>query len=73
MRERREEWEQDIAARQRNVVFPDTVQNEARFWRNLTTGKQKLTIAQGIGVALMFLTVAAIFWSEAARKFRFAA
>jgi hypothetical protein len=32
---KRDEWLQDIEARQRNVVFPDTVQNEARFWRNL--------------------------------------
>jgi hypothetical protein len=68
-----EEWEQDISARQRNIVFPDTVQNEGRFWRNLATGKQKLTIVQVIGIALMFLTLAAIFWSDAARKFRFAA
>jgi hypothetical protein len=68
-----EDWEQDISARQRNIVFPDTVQNEGRFWRNLATGKQKLTIVQVIGIALMFLTLAAIFWSDAARKFRFAA
>src|SRR5439155_1019781 len=33
-RVKREEWLQDIEARQRNVVFPDTVNNEARFWRN---------------------------------------
>ena len=31
----REKWIEDIEARQRNIVFPDTVQNEARFWRNL--------------------------------------
>lgn len=73
MRRGREEWLQDIDARQRNSVFPDTVQNEGRFWRNLASGKQKLTIVQIIGIALMFLTVIAIFWSDAAWKFRFAA
>jgi len=31
----REKWLQDIHARQRNFVFPDTVQNEGRFFRNL--------------------------------------
>jgi hypothetical protein len=42
-RVKREEWLQDIEARQRNVVFPDTVNNEARFWRNIIEGKQKLS------------------------------
>jgi hypothetical protein len=32
----REKWLQDIHARQRNIVFPDTVHNEGRFLRNLT-------------------------------------
>ncbi len=73
MRRGREEWVQDINARQRNTVFPDTVQNEGRLWRNLASGKQKLTIVQIIAIALMFLPLAAIFWSDAARKFRFAA
>src|SRR5580693_2992002 len=31
----RERWLHDVDARQRSVVFPDTVQNEGRFWRNL--------------------------------------
>jgi hypothetical protein len=34
-REKREEWLEDIEARQRNVVLPDTVNNEAWFWRNI--------------------------------------
>jgi len=38
-------WLEDVRARQRNVVFPDTVQNEVRFWRNLITGKQRMTVA----------------------------
>ncbi len=28
---KRGHWLQDIEARQRNVVFPDTVENETRF------------------------------------------
>ena len=34
----------DVADRQRNTVFPDTVQNEGRFWRNIWSGKRSLTI-----------------------------
>jgi hypothetical protein len=71
MRRRRQEWLQDIDARQRNTVFPDTVQNEGRFWRNLASGKQKLTIVQVVGIALFFLTIVGILWEEAARRFRF--
>jgi hypothetical protein len=71
MSKRQEEWQQDISARQRNTVFPDTVENEGRLWRNLTSGKQKLTLLQGIGIALMFLTLGGIFWSEAVRRFTF--
>ncbi len=49
----KDEWLRDIDARQRNVVFPDTVQNEARFWRNLWRGNQKLTTAQLLGLFLL--------------------
>jgi len=48
---KREEWLQDIEARQRNWVFPDTTQNEGRFWRNL--GKQPFTTSTKIGLALL--------------------
>jgi hypothetical protein len=48
-----EEWARDIEARQRNLVFPDTVQNEARFWRNV--GNQPWTPATKIGLALLAL------------------
>jgi len=50
-----EDWAQDIDARQRNVVFPDTVQNEARFWRNL--GNQSWTPVTKVGLALLGLFV----------------
>lgn len=71
MRTGRDQWQQDIRARQRNVVFPDTAQNEARLWRNLATGKQRLTPVQVIGIALIVLTIVSIEWREAVRMFRF--
>ena len=43
-------WMQDIEDRQRNVVFPDTVENETRFWRNL--GNSRWTIPTKIGTAI---------------------
>ena len=73
MRKAREEWEQDVSARQQNVVFPDTVRNEGRLWRNLKSEKQKLTIVQAIGIALILLVCASIFWSDASMRFRHAA
>lgn len=45
----------DIDTRQRNVVFPDTVQNEGRFWRNL--GKEPLTPVAKAGFIVFFMWV----------------
>ena len=50
---KQEEWLRDVDARQRNVVFPDTVENETRFWRNL--GKQPFTTNTKVGLALLAL------------------
>ncbi|HKR94670.1 MAG TPA: hypothetical protein VJW55_04890 [Candidatus Angelobacter sp.] len=36
-----QEWERDVNDRQRNIVFPDTMLNETRFYRNL--GKVRFT------------------------------
>lgn len=52
---RREEWEQDIASRQRNVVFPDTVYNEARFWQNLGSQPWNIWTKLGLGVLGLFV------------------
>jgi len=49
----------DIDSRQRNVVFPDTLQNEGRFWRNLWASKESLSVAQWIGVLIMFFGLVA--------------
>jgi hypothetical protein len=54
---KREEWLRDIEERQRNVVFPDTVNNEARFWRNIIEGKQRLTVVQRVGIGIFVLSV----------------
>jgi hypothetical protein len=50
----KDDWLRDIDARQRNVVFPDTVQNEGRFWRNIWAGKS-LSLAQRVGVLVLLL------------------
>jgi hypothetical protein len=55
-----QEWFRDIEARQHNVVFPDTAENEGRFWRNLYTGKQKPTVTQSIGIVIMAIMVLAL-------------
>ena len=49
------EWERDVINRQRNIVFPDTAENEARFWRNVLSGKRPLTVAQKIGLGILLL------------------
>ena len=54
---KREMWESDLQARQRNIVFPDTVTNAARFWRNFISGRQRLTAAQAAFIAIFGLTV----------------
>jgi hypothetical protein len=57
-----DEWLRDVDARQRNVVFPDTAQNEARFWRNIISGKRPLTTAQVTGIAVVWLAMAFPLW-----------
>jgi hypothetical protein len=52
---KREEWLRDVNARQRNVVFPDTVENETRFWRNLGTGPSKTSTKIGLAILAIFV------------------
>jgi protein-S-isoprenylcysteine O-methyltransferase Ste14 len=52
---KRDDWLQDIQARQRNIVFPDTVENETRFWRNLGTGPSKTSTKIGLAVLAIFV------------------
>jgi hypothetical protein len=51
----REQWIEDVSSRQRNLVFPDTAENEARFCRNLYQGTQRLTLLQSSGIVVMVL------------------
>jgi len=48
-------WLQDLEARQRNVVFPDTVQNEARFWRNLRDTPWTTSTKVGVAILALFI------------------
>jgi hypothetical protein len=52
-----EEWLRDLEARQRNIVFPDTVQNEARFWRSLGKGPFSTSAKAGLVVLAIFVFV----------------
>ena len=56
-----DEWLRDVDASQRNIVFPDTANNEARFWRNIINGKARLGTTQKIGILLVFLTLLVVF------------
>ena len=58
-----DQWLQDVEARQRNTVFPDTVKNEVRFWQNLS--KRPLNTSTKIGLAFL----AVIGWGVLARLF----
>jgi vacuolar-type H+-ATPase subunit I/STV1 len=51
---------QDIRDRQRNIVFPDTVNNEARFWRNIFEGRQRLTLVGKIGLSILVFAMAVL-------------
>lgn len=55
----KDQWLQDVDARQRNVVFPDTALNEGRFWRNLSSSKESLTFLQWIGLLAIFAALVA--------------
>src|SRR6476619_7656934 len=54
-RRRREEWLRDVDQRQRNTVFPDTTQNEARFWRNLSETPWKTSTLVGMIILAAFV------------------
>ena len=43
-------WERDVLNRQRNIVFPDTVMNEGRYYRNIASGKAVYTLGQKISL-----------------------
>ena len=51
----RDSFEHDVKTRQRNIVFPDTAANEARFLRNIIYGSYSLTPLQITGIVVVFL------------------
>jgi hypothetical protein len=53
---KREDWLRDVCRTTTQCCFPDTAQNEARFWRNLISGKHHPTAAQ-----VLFLVRSAFF------------
>ncbi len=62
----RDELLRDVSERQRSIVFPDTVQNEPRFWSNVISGKHPLKLFQVVG--LLILVVALIVTEIVAMK-----
>jgi hypothetical protein len=56
-RQSKDDWLRDIEARQRNVVFPDIVQNEGRFWRNIYSGRQSLALSQWLGILILLASL----------------
>lgn len=66
----KERWHRDVDDRQRNIVFPDTAANESRFWRNLISGRRKLSVTQIIGIAIMYLTLAAVVYDLVSTQLR---
>src|SRR4051812_16892833 len=47
-----QEWERDVINRQRNIVFPDTVLNEGRLFRNVVSSSRP-TLVHRIGIFLI--------------------
>jgi hypothetical protein len=52
---RLQEWERDVINRQRNIVFPDTMLNEGRFYRNIVYTKAVYTLGQRIALLVIVL------------------
>jgi hypothetical protein len=49
----RQKWERDLLNRQRNIVFPDTVLNAGRFYRNMVSGQIPLNLVQKMGILVI--------------------
>src|SRR5579871_1970450 len=49
----RQQWEQELRNRQRNIVFPDTVRNQGNFYRTLLRSNAPLTGAPRLGLVLL--------------------
>ena len=54
-RNQREQWQRDVQNRQRNVVFPETLANETRLWRNILNGNATTLTWVGLAVLGIFV------------------
>jgi hypothetical protein len=54
-RKQRDQWLQDVRDRQNNIVFPQTLANETRLWRNL--GTRSPTALTWVGLAILAVFV----------------
>ena len=59
-----DEWLRDVEARQRNIVFPDTLNNETRGWRNLIEAGRSTAI-QKLGIVVLFIWILGLGLSSA--------
>jgi hypothetical protein len=48
---------ENVEARQRNVVFPETLENEVSGWRRLYSGKRPLSGIQLIGIGSLIVVL----------------
>lgn len=55
------DWERDVISRQRNIVFPDTVLNEGRFYRNIVYGKAVRTLGQRLSLLFILVVYISLF------------
>lgn len=76
-RKQRDQWLQDARDRQNNIVFPQTLANETRLWRNLRTRPPTaltwaglailaVFVFGGMGYFLIILIQAGMLWAGAA-------
>ena len=56
------EFQRDIEMRQRNIVYPDTLRNEIRGWRNLITSKEPLTVLQVLAILLLYSSMLSVLF-----------
>jgi ABC-type nickel/cobalt efflux system permease component RcnA len=54
-RKQHEQWQRDVQDRQRNVVFPETLANETRLWRNILNGNATALTRVGLAIFGLFV------------------
>jgi ABC-type nickel/cobalt efflux system permease component RcnA len=54
-RKQHEQWLRDVQDRQRSVVFPETLANETRLWRNILNGNATTLTWAGLAIFGLFV------------------